>query len=137
MNYKFSGFTQKLTGSATPAAHSPQGLKPGLPAESPTMIFATPTKVVSEGAATVEYMGTNKVPDLQKLFQEEVTEIMRKEQERLKLGRTITQINGNCGIDFCDFLIAKTSVQTEGVPARHLNKNNQGKLHIGEKYFFI
>ncbi|XP_023140181.1 cytochrome c oxidase subunit 7A-related protein, mitochondrial [Amphiprion ocellaris] len=69
MNYKFSGFTQKLTGSATPAAHSPQGLKPGLPAESPTMIFATPTKVVSEGAATVEYMGTNKVPDLQKLFQ--------------------------------------------------------------------
>lgn len=69
MNYKFSGFTQKLTGSATPAAHSPQGLKPGLPAESPTMIFATPTKVVSEGAATVEYLGANKVPDLQKIFQ--------------------------------------------------------------------
>lgn len=33
------------------------------------MIFATPTKVVSEAGATAEYMGANKVPDLQKLFQ--------------------------------------------------------------------
>lgn len=46
-----------------------QGLKPGLPAEAPTMIFATPTKLVSEVTGTVEYMGTNKVPDFQKLFQ--------------------------------------------------------------------
>ncbi|XP_069015910.1 cytochrome c oxidase subunit 7A-related protein, mitochondrial [Embiotoca jacksoni] len=69
MYYKFSGLTQKLTGSAPAAAYSPQGLKPGLPAESPTMIFATPTKLVSEGVGTVEYMGANRVPDLQKLFQ--------------------------------------------------------------------
>ncbi|CAG5904531.1 cytochrome c oxidase subunit 7A2-like, mitochondrial [Menidia menidia] len=69
MYYKFSGFTQKLTGSAPAAALSPQGLKHGTPAESPTMIFATPTKVVSEAGSTVEYMGANRVPDLQKLFQ--------------------------------------------------------------------
>ncbi|XP_029953892.1 cytochrome c oxidase subunit 7A2-like, mitochondrial [Salarias fasciatus] len=69
MYYKFSGFTQKLTGSAPGASFSPQGLKPGLPAEAPTMIFATPTKVVSEGVSTVEYLGANKVPDLQRLFQ--------------------------------------------------------------------
>ncbi|XP_072229728.1 cytochrome c oxidase subunit 7A-related protein, mitochondrial [Leuresthes tenuis] len=69
MYYKFSGFTQKLTGSVPTAALGPQGLKQGLPAESPTMIFATPTKVVSEAGATVEYMGANRVPDLQRLFQ--------------------------------------------------------------------
>ncbi|KAF7664833.1 hypothetical protein LDENG_00163580 [Lucifuga dentata] len=69
MYYKFSGFTQKLTGSAPTTAYSPQGLRPGVPAESPTMIFATPTKVVSEAGATVEYMGANKVPDFQRLFQ--------------------------------------------------------------------
>lgn len=46
-----------------------QGLRPGVPVESPTMVFATPTKLVSEAGATVEYMGTNRVPDLQKLFQ--------------------------------------------------------------------
>ncbi|XP_071319269.1 cytochrome c oxidase subunit 7A-related protein, mitochondrial [Trachinotus anak] len=69
MYYKFSGFTQKLTGSAPTAAYSPQGLRPGVPAESPTMIFATPTKVVSEGAATVEYMGANRVQEFQRIFQ--------------------------------------------------------------------
>ncbi|CAI5658561.1 cytochrome c oxidase subunit 7A2-like, mitochondrial [Oreochromis niloticus] len=69
MYYKFSGFTQKLTGSAPATAYNPQGLRSGLPAESPTMIFATPTKVVSEAGATAEYMGANKVPDLQKVFQ--------------------------------------------------------------------
>ncbi|XP_004085104.1 cytochrome c oxidase subunit 7A-related protein, mitochondrial [Oryzias latipes] len=69
MYYKFSGFTQKLTGSAPTVAYNPQGLKPSIPAESPTMIFATPTKVVSEAGAVAEYMGTNKVPDLQRFFQ--------------------------------------------------------------------
>ncbi|XP_071763986.1 cytochrome c oxidase subunit 7A2-like, mitochondrial [Centroberyx gerrardi] len=69
MYYKFSGFTQKLTGTAPPAAYSPQGLRLGVPAESPTMIFATPTKVVSEAGSTVEYLGANKVPDLQRKFQ--------------------------------------------------------------------
>ncbi|XP_014325195.1 cytochrome c oxidase subunit 7A-related protein, mitochondrial [Xiphophorus maculatus] len=69
MYYKFSGFTQKLTGAAPTAAYNPQGLKLSLPAESPTMIFATPTKLVSEAGSTVEYLGTNKVPDLQKFFQ--------------------------------------------------------------------
>ncbi|KAK2820559.1 hypothetical protein Q5P01_023518 [Channa striata] len=69
MYYRFSGFTQKLTGSGPAAAYSPQGLKPGVPVEGPTMIFASPTKVVAEAGATVEYMGANKVPDLQRLFQ--------------------------------------------------------------------
>ncbi|XP_020501928.2 cytochrome c oxidase subunit 7A-related protein, mitochondrial [Labrus bergylta] len=69
MYYKFSGITQKLTGSAPTAAYSPQGLRPGVPAEAPTMIFATPTKVVSEAGATVEYLGANKVPDFQRIFQ--------------------------------------------------------------------
>ncbi|XP_044034595.1 cytochrome c oxidase subunit 7A-related protein, mitochondrial isoform X2 [Siniperca chuatsi] len=69
MYYKFSGFTQKLTGSAPTPAYSPQGLRPGVPAESPAMVFATPTKMVSEAGATVEYMGANRVPDLQRIFQ--------------------------------------------------------------------
>ncbi|KAA8581396.1 hypothetical protein FQN60_002977 [Etheostoma spectabile] len=63
MYYKFSGFTQKLTGSAPTAAYSPQGLRPSVPAESPAMIFATPTKVVSEAGSMVEYMGANKTSD--------------------------------------------------------------------------
>ncbi len=46
-----------------------QGLRPGVPAESLPMVFATPTKVVSEAGATVEYMGANRVPDFQRLFQ--------------------------------------------------------------------
>ncbi|XP_059181385.1 cytochrome c oxidase subunit 7A-related protein, mitochondrial isoform X2 [Centropristis striata] len=45
------------------------GLRPNVPAEAPTMIFGTPTKVVSEAGSTVEYMGTNRVPDFQRLFQ--------------------------------------------------------------------
>ncbi|KAM6896856.1 cytochrome c oxidase subunit 7A2-like, mitochondrial [Xenentodon cancila] len=69
MYYKFSGFTQKLTGAAPTVAYNPQGLKPGVPAESPTMIFASPTKVVSEVGTTVEYLGANRVPDLQRIFQ--------------------------------------------------------------------
>ncbi|XP_029978074.1 cytochrome c oxidase subunit 7A2-like, mitochondrial [Sphaeramia orbicularis] len=69
MYYKFSGFTQKLTGAAPATAYSPQGLRPGVPTESPTMIFATPTKIVSEGSAVAEFMGKNKVADLQKIFQ--------------------------------------------------------------------
>ncbi|XP_061564228.1 cytochrome c oxidase subunit 7A-related protein, mitochondrial [Cololabis saira] len=68
MYYKFSGFTQKLTGAAPAAAYSPQGLKPVVP-ESPTMIFASPTKMASEAGTAVEYMGTNRVPDFQRLFQ--------------------------------------------------------------------
>ncbi|KAF3853770.1 hypothetical protein F7725_014458 [Dissostichus mawsoni] len=69
MYYKFSGFTQKLTGSAPTAAYSPQGLRPGVPAEAPPMIFASPTKLVSEARTVAEYIGPNRVPDLQKLFQ--------------------------------------------------------------------
>ncbi|XP_042252227.1 cytochrome c oxidase subunit 7A-related protein, mitochondrial [Thunnus albacares] len=69
MYYKFSGFTQKLTGSSSTTAYSPQGLRPSVPVETPAMVFATPTKVVSEAGATVEYMGANKVPEFQKLFQ--------------------------------------------------------------------
>lgn len=46
-----------------------QGLRPGVPTEAPPMVFASPTKVVSEAGPTVEYLGTNKVPDLQRIFQ--------------------------------------------------------------------
>ncbi|CAB1312469.1 unnamed protein product, partial [Coregonus sp. 'balchen'] len=45
------------------------GLRVTLPTEAPPMIFATPTKYVSEAGNMVEYLGHNKVPDLQKLFQ--------------------------------------------------------------------
>ncbi|XP_036394669.1 cytochrome c oxidase subunit 7A-related protein, mitochondrial-like [Megalops cyprinoides] len=69
MYYKFSGFTQKLTGSSPTTAYSPQGLRPSVPPEPSPMVFATPTKVVSESGSVVEYMGVNKVPDLQKFFQ--------------------------------------------------------------------
>ncbi|XP_041818690.1 cytochrome c oxidase subunit 7A-related protein, mitochondrial [Chelmon rostratus] len=69
MYYKFSGITQKLTGSAPTAAYNPQGLRPGVPAEPPTMTFASPTKLVSEAGPAVEYMGANRVPELQKYFQ--------------------------------------------------------------------
>lgn len=46
-----------------------QGLKPLVSMESPALIFGTPTKIASEKPAAVEYLGKNKVPDLQKLFQ--------------------------------------------------------------------
>uniref|UniRef100_A0A3Q3WJM7 Cytochrome c oxidase subunit 7A2-like, mitochondrial n=1 Tax=Mola mola TaxID=94237 RepID=A0A3Q3WJM7_MOLML len=69
MYYKFSGFTQKLAGSAPAVAYNPQGLRSGVPAEAPAMVFATPTKVVSEAGAAAEYMGANRVPDFQRLFQ--------------------------------------------------------------------
>ncbi|XP_016355384.1 cytochrome c oxidase subunit 7A-related protein, mitochondrial-like, partial [Sinocyclocheilus anshuiensis] len=49
--------------------YSPQGLRSNIPSESPTIFFATPTKLVSESNAPVEYMGANKVPDLQRIFQ--------------------------------------------------------------------
>ncbi|XP_008312162.1 cytochrome c oxidase subunit 7A2-like, mitochondrial [Cynoglossus semilaevis] len=69
MYYKFSGLTQKLTGSSHAAVFSPQGLRPGVPAESPAMVFASPTKLVSENSSSVEYLGRNNVNEIQKLFQ--------------------------------------------------------------------
>ncbi|KAM4694102.1 cytochrome c oxidase subunit 7A2-like, mitochondrial [Discoglossus pictus] len=67
MYYKFSGLTQKLAGSIPSEAYSPQGLRPAIYSEGPTTIFATPTKLASESAP--EYLGKNRVPDLQRLFQ--------------------------------------------------------------------
>ncbi|KAJ8418428.1 hypothetical protein AAFF_G00141370 [Aldrovandia affinis] len=69
MYYKLSGFTQRLTGSSPSTAYSPQGLKPAVPAEPPTMVFATPTRVASESGYVVEYIGVNKVQDVQRHFQ--------------------------------------------------------------------
>ncbi|XP_020501741.1 cytochrome c oxidase subunit 7A-related protein, mitochondrial [Labrus bergylta] len=68
MYYKLNGVTQRLTG-APAAAYCPQGLRPTIPAVSPPMTFATPTKLVSEAGSQVEYLGANKVPHLQKAFQ--------------------------------------------------------------------
>ncbi|XP_032625344.1 cytochrome c oxidase subunit 7A2-like, mitochondrial isoform X2 [Chelonoidis abingdonii] len=69
MYYKFSGFSQKLVGAVASAAYVPQGLKPLASTESPALIFGTPTKLASDSPAAVSYLGKNKVPDLQKLFQ--------------------------------------------------------------------
>ncbi|CAL8367835.1 cytochrome c oxidase subunit 7A-related protein, mitochondrial [Gadus morhua] len=68
MYYRLNGVTQRLTGAPT-SAYVPQGLKPGLPAEPSPLIFASPTKLVSEAASQAEYLGANRVPALQKMFQ--------------------------------------------------------------------
>ncbi|XP_076598367.1 cytochrome c oxidase subunit 7A2-like, mitochondrial [Chaetodon auriga] len=68
MYYKLNGVTQRLTG-APATAYSPQGLRPGVPPVSPPVTFATPTKLASEAGSHVEYLGANRVPDLQKVFQ--------------------------------------------------------------------
>lgn len=46
-----------------------QGLRPAVPAEPPAMVFGTPTRVLSEAGPAVDFMGVNKVPDLQRIFQ--------------------------------------------------------------------
>ncbi|XP_015478505.1 cytochrome c oxidase subunit 7A-related protein, mitochondrial isoform X1 [Parus major] len=68
MYYKFSGFTQRLVGVTAAAAYAPQGLKSLAPTESPHPIFGT-SKPAPGLPATEPFLGTNKVPDLQKLFQ--------------------------------------------------------------------
>ncbi|XP_046322842.1 cytochrome c oxidase subunit 7A-related protein, mitochondrial-like [Marmota monax] len=68
MYYKFSGFTQKLTGPWASEAYSPQGLRPVVSTEAPPIIFATPTKLTSSPTG-YDYAGKNKVPELQKFFQ--------------------------------------------------------------------
>ncbi|TNN26412.1 Cytochrome c oxidase subunit 7A-related protein, mitochondrial [Liparis tanakae] len=85
MYYKFSGVTQKLTGSGPAAAYSPQGLRSGVPAEGPAMVFASPTKMASQAGSTVEYMGANRVPELQRLFQvRTIYKYIHIQQNRLK-----------------------------------------------------
>ncbi|XP_075451866.1 cytochrome c oxidase subunit 7A2-like, mitochondrial [Ascaphus truei] len=69
MYYKFSGFSQRLVGAVPSEAYIPQGLRPSISSEGPATIFATPTKLASESATAAEYLGKNRVPDLQKLFQ--------------------------------------------------------------------
>ncbi|XP_049551962.1 cytochrome c oxidase subunit 7A-related protein, mitochondrial isoform X3 [Orcinus orca] len=68
MYYKFSSFTQKLTGAWASDAYNPQGLRPVVSTEAPPIIFATPTKLSSNSTA-YDYAGKNKVPELQKFFQ--------------------------------------------------------------------
>lgn len=46
-----------------------KGLKPMVPAQAPQMVFASPTKVVSETGSLAHYMGVNNVHELQKIFQ--------------------------------------------------------------------
>ncbi|XP_061083412.1 cytochrome c oxidase subunit 7A-related protein, mitochondrial-like [Conger conger] len=69
MYYKLSGITQRLTGSPPSTAYIPQGLKPAPPGPPSTMIFATPTKLASESGSMAEYLGSNRVSELQRLFQ--------------------------------------------------------------------
>ncbi|XP_039553839.1 cytochrome c oxidase subunit 7A-related protein, mitochondrial isoform X1 [Passer montanus] len=68
MYYKFSGFAQRLAGATAAAAYTPQGLKPLVPTESPDLIFGT-SKPAPGLPAADPFLGTNKVPDLQKVFQ--------------------------------------------------------------------
>uniref|UniRef100_A0A8U7MDL3 Uncharacterized protein n=1 Tax=Corvus moneduloides TaxID=1196302 RepID=A0A8U7MDL3_CORMO len=68
MYYKFSGFAQRLVGATAAAAYTPQGLKPLVPTESPALIFGT-SKPPSDLPAAESFLGKNKVPDLQKVFQ--------------------------------------------------------------------
>ncbi|XP_062346350.1 cytochrome c oxidase subunit 7A-related protein, mitochondrial isoform X1 [Cinclus cinclus] len=68
MYYKFSGFAQRLVGATAAAAYTPQGLKPIAPTESPDPIFGT-SKPAPGLPASDPFLGTNKVPDLQKIFQ--------------------------------------------------------------------
>ncbi|XP_028845486.1 cytochrome c oxidase subunit 7A2-like, mitochondrial [Denticeps clupeoides] len=69
MYYKVSGLTGRLAGSTPLSAYTPQGLRASVPPEPSPMIFATPTKVVSEVGHAAQYMGSNRVPELQKIFQ--------------------------------------------------------------------
>ncbi|XP_066034474.1 cytochrome c oxidase subunit 7A-related protein, mitochondrial isoform X1 [Chamaea fasciata] len=68
MYYKFSGFAQRLVGATAAAAYTPQGLKSLVPTESPgpDPILGTTKPGLP---ATDTFLGTNKVPDLQKVFQ--------------------------------------------------------------------
>ncbi|XP_068184099.1 cytochrome c oxidase subunit 7A-related protein, mitochondrial-like [Antennarius striatus] len=68
MYYRMDHVTQRLTGARAPA-YNPQGLRPGVPPTSPPIIFATPTKLASEAGGQVEYLGANRVAEMQKLFQ--------------------------------------------------------------------
>uniref|UniRef100_A0A8C4EEX6 Uncharacterized protein n=1 Tax=Dicentrarchus labrax TaxID=13489 RepID=A0A8C4EEX6_DICLA len=45
------------------------GLRPGVPSVRPPPVFVSPTKLASEAGSQVEYLGANRVPDLQKVFQ--------------------------------------------------------------------
>ncbi|XP_039994446.1 cytochrome c oxidase subunit 7A-related protein, mitochondrial-like [Xiphias gladius] len=68
MYYRLNGVTQRLTG-APATAYNPQGLRPSVPPVSPPAIFASPTKLVSETGSQVEYLGANRVNEMQKFFQ--------------------------------------------------------------------
>ncbi|NXS95238.1 COX7R oxidase, partial [Jacana jacana] len=46
-----------------------QGLKPVVSTESPPLSFGTTSKLASDFPATDSFLGKNKVPDLQTLFQ--------------------------------------------------------------------
>ncbi|XP_005483127.1 cytochrome c oxidase subunit 7A-related protein, mitochondrial isoform X1 [Zonotrichia leucophrys gambelii] len=68
MYYKFSGFTQRLTGATSSAAYTPQGLKPLAPTDYPHLIFGT-SKPAPGLSPADSFLGRNKVPYLQKVFQ--------------------------------------------------------------------
>ncbi|XP_029376837.1 cytochrome c oxidase subunit 7A-related protein, mitochondrial-like [Echeneis naucrates] len=68
MYYRLNGVTQRLTG-APATAYNPQGLRPNVPPVSTPVIFAAPTKVASQTVGQVEYLGANRVQDMQKIFQ--------------------------------------------------------------------
>uniref|UniRef100_A0A8C2EU31 Cytochrome c oxidase subunit 7A2 like n=1 Tax=Cyprinus carpio TaxID=7962 RepID=A0A8C2EU31_CYPCA len=89
MYYKVSGVTGKLTGATAASAYSPQGLKPTVPSQAPPMIFAVPTKVVSETGSVAHYMGINKVPELQKIFQVFFKGLLHPKMKMTTMGLTI------------------------------------------------
>ncbi|XP_043914862.1 cytochrome c oxidase subunit 7A-related protein, mitochondrial-like [Protopterus annectens] len=88
MYYQFSSFMQKLTGPLLANAYCTQGLKPAAVSEASPIIFITPIKPVSESS---QYMGINRVLDLQRLFQRpDGVPIKRGVPDKLLYRTTIT-----------------------------------------------
>ncbi|XP_069493478.1 cytochrome c oxidase subunit 7A-related protein, mitochondrial-like [Ambystoma mexicanum] len=71
MYYKFDGITQKLAGATARSAYFPQGLNPSIPPDPAPLVFAGPIRPAPDHGSRPEssFLGRNKVPHLQKLFQ--------------------------------------------------------------------
>uniref|UniRef100_A0A8C6A0K6 Uncharacterized protein n=1 Tax=Marmota marmota marmota TaxID=9994 RepID=A0A8C6A0K6_MARMA len=73
MYYELSDFMQKLSvGSSRLRFHSCDtfhGLRPLVSREEPPIIFVMPSKLTTSPTA-YDYAGKNKVPEIQKFFQE-------------------------------------------------------------------
>lgn len=85
-----------------------QGLRPGVPAEAPTMIFATPTKMATEAGPAVEYMGSNRVPDFQRIFQ-----VRGRKSETFNKNSISNQVYPSNFLSKCVIALHKTQLPKE------------------------